>query len=137
MRFLDANIFLRHLTGDDPLKAAACLTLFERLRRGEEQETTLEAIIAEVVYVLASPRSGYHLSPAEIRARLVPLLRLKGLRLAHKRVYLRALDLYVAHPSLDFEDVLSVAHMERLGINEILSYDEDFDKVPGIRRTEP
>ncbi len=73
----------------------------------------------------------------DIRERLTPILKLRGLKLQHKRAYRRALDLYVTHPRLDFEDAVAIAHMERLGITTLLSYDRDFDRVPGITRQEP
>ena len=136
MRFIDTNIFLRYLTNDDPVKAAACLALFQRLDRGLEEATSSEAIIAEVVYVL-SARSHYGLNGAEIRARLTPLLALRGLVLSHKRAYLRALDLYADYPELDFEDALTISHMERVGITDLYSYDSDFDPIPSITRHEP
>lgn len=41
------------------------------------------------------------------------------------------------HPFLDFGDALSVAEMVGLGIEEIISYDRDFDRVPRIKRVEP
>lgn len=36
MRFVDSNIFIRYLTGDDPTKARAAFDLFQRIKRGEE-----------------------------------------------------------------------------------------------------
>ncbi|MGH2535610.1 MAG: PIN domain-containing protein [Thermomicrobiales bacterium] len=138
MTFLDTNIFLRFLTRDEAAKAEACRALFQRLDRGEEQATTSEAVIAEVVYVL-SARSGvgYGLTPSEVAGRLKPLLSVAGLKLAHKGNFARALDLYAAQPFLDFEDALSLDHMERQGITRLMSYDRDFDRVPGITRQEP
>ncbi|HVA92472.1 MAG TPA: PIN domain-containing protein [Chloroflexota bacterium] len=136
MRFIDTNIFLRYLTKDDPVKAAACYALFQRLEQGSEQATTSETIIAEVVYVL-SARSHYGLGGTEIRARLTPLLVLRGLRIAHKRTYLRALDLYATYAALDFEDALTISHMERTGITDLYSYDTDFDQVPSVIRRDP
>ncbi len=137
MRFLDTNIILRYLTRDDEAKAEACYRLFQSVKNGEEELFTCEAIVTEVVYVLSSPPAGYRLSHDDIRARLVPILSLRGLRLLHKRVYVRALDIYASSPSLDFEDALAVAHMERQGITEIVSYDRDFDRVAQVQRTEP
>ena len=137
MRFLDTNVILRYLTRDDEAKAEACYELFQQVRRGEEELVTCEAIVTEVVYVLSSPRAPYRLSHEEIRARLVPILTLRGLRLPQKRVYLSALDLYASSPFLDFEDALAVAHMERLGVTEIVSYDRDFDRLPALQRVEP
>lgn len=136
MMFADANIFLRALTGDDPTKAEACSDLLRRVDRGEVEIATCEAIITEIVYVLSS-RANYGLSHDEIRARLAPLLRMRGLRLPGKNIYLQALDIYVAHPLLDFEDALCVAHMQREKLNEILSYDTHFDRVEAVQRVEP
>lgn len=137
MRFLDTNIFLRFLTRDDEAKAEACYLLFQRAQRGEEELFTSEAIITEVVYVLSSPRAPYRLSRGEIRSGLIPLLTLQGLRVPQSEVYLRALDLYVSYPPLDFEDALAVAHMEQQGISTIVSYDRDFDLISGLERSEP
>lgn len=136
MKFVDTNIFVRFLTRDDPVKAAACFELFRRVRVGQEEVTTCEAVITEVVYVLSS-RALYNLPAQEIQARLIPILTLPGLKLPHKQVYVRALDLYTLYPALDFEDVLIAAHMERAGLQELLSYDKDFDQVPSITRHEP
>ena len=93
--------------------------------------------MTEVVYVLSSRRAPYRLNHEEIRARLLPILTLPGLKLPQKRVYINALDLYASSSNLDFEDALAVAHMEQQGITEIVSYDQDFDLVSGLRRIEP
>lgn len=137
MRFLDTNIILRFLTRDDEQKAMACLALFQRVERGEEEVVLGEAILTEVCYILSSSRQAYRLNREEIRARLLPILNLRGLRLPGKRLYLRALDLYVQYPALDIEDAISAARMEALGIREIYSYDTDFDDIPGLTRLEP
>ncbi len=137
MRFLDTNIILRYLTKDDEAKAEACYQLFQRVKLGEEELFTCEAIVTEVAYVLSSPRAPYRLSHEEVRARLLPILTLRSVRLPQKRVHLRALDLYASSPFLDFEDALAVAHMEQRGVREIVSYDKDFDRVAGPRRVEP
>jgi predicted nucleic acid-binding protein len=136
MKFADANIFIRYLTGDDPAKAAACFDLFQRISAGQEQIMTCEAIVTEIVYVLSS-RALYRLSSAEISSRLTPLLNLPGVRLNNKRTCVRALELYGMHARLDFADALCVAYMERSGIEELLSYDQDFDRVPDVRRIQP
>ena len=136
MRYIDANIFVRYLTGDDVVKASACLALFQRLARDEEQATTSEAVITEVVYVLKS-RALYGLAADEIQQRLQPLVLMRGLRLRDRRTIVRALDVFTSHPTIDFEDALSVAHMEREGIAELYSYDRDFDRIADVTRVEP
>jgi len=136
MRWLDTNIFVRYLTNDDPIKAQACFALFDRLDRGAEEVRTSEAVVCEVVYVL-SARGHYGLARADIRSLLSPVLALRGLRLPQKALYVRALELYAQIPRLDFEDALSIAHMEDEGVTELYSYDTDFDRVGGITRVEP
>lgn len=137
MKFLDTNVVLRYLTGDDEAKAANCYRLFQRVQQGEEELFTCESVVSEAAYVLSSSRLPYRLTHEEIRERLLPLLTLRGLRLPQKRVCLQALDIYAASPFLDFEDALAVAHMEQAEVTEIVSYDRDFDRVSGVQRVEP
>lgn len=134
-QFVDTNIFLRYLTRDDPEKADACFRLLEKAKNSEVVLTTSESVIAEVVFVLASPRL-YALSRSEVRARLYPILALDGLRLLDRRKYFRALDLYAGY-SIDFEDALTVAGMEHSQIGELYSYDQDFDRLESVKRLEP
>ncbi len=88
-----------------------------------------------MVYALSPPRL-YNLPRQEIRKRLMPLLTLNGLRMPNRGVGLRALELYEEQP-VDFEEALAVAHMEQQGIQEIFSYDRDFDRFSQVARIEP
>lgn len=103
MRFADTNIFLRYLvqpvTEIDQTRAEACRELFERVSIGVEEITTSEAVLAEIVYVLASRRQ-YGLVPSDVVARLKSVVALPGLKIAQKRLYLHALDIYTSHRRL-------------------------------------
>ncbi len=103
---------------------------------GTLQVTTSETIVGEIVFVLSS-KALYNLPRVEIRRHVTNILSMKGLRLPYKRMCFRALELYATNPKLDFADAMSVAHMERRKLSTILSFDEDFDSVPGITRQEP
>jgi predicted nucleic acid-binding protein len=133
--FVDANIFVRLLTGDDPEKAARSLALFQRSQRGEHTLVTSESVIAEVAYVLSS-RTTYRIARATIAAALAPLIADPGLQVEHKDSILRSLDLW-KDSNLDFTDCLSAEHVRRANLDGIYSYARDFDRVPGIRRLEP
>ncbi len=135
MQFIDANVFLRFLTRDDPVKAERVKQLLERAERGEVTLFTSESVISELAFVLSSPRL-YNLSRERIRTLLIPMLSLKGLKLASRSLFLRALDLYAATP-MDFVDALAIAHMEARQVTDIYSYDGHFDNVSGIKRLEP
>jgi predicted nucleic acid-binding protein len=133
--FVDTNIIIRYLTNDQPEKTAACYALFKRVQANQQRITTSEAVIAEAVFVLSSKKL-YRLSREKIKQRLLPLIALGGLKIDYRETMMRALDLYVAH-AFDFEDCLSIAHMERQQLKEIYSYDQDFDKIPHLTRKEP
>jgi uncharacterized protein len=136
MRFLDTNIIFRYLTKDDPAKADACFVLFQRLQNGQEEGTTSEVLLHEVLYVLTSSRH-YQLTHADAAARLRPVVDLRGLKLPNKRLYLRELDLYLSSSQLDFGDAVAVARMETQGSKEVYSYDTDFDDLTTVTRVEP
>jgi predicted nucleic acid-binding protein len=133
--FLDTNIILRFLTGDDPEKQAASRTLFERIEQKELTVYAPDSVIGDAVFVLAS-KSHYSKSREEIRAMLFPLVSLEGFKIAHRRTLLRALDLYAAYP-IDFSDAFLKATMEAENASVIYSYDTDFDRFPDITRREP
>jgi len=133
--YLDTNVFIRHLTQDEPQMAQQARSLFKQLETGQATATTCEGVIVEAVQVLSS-RALYNLPRPQIRQHLGNLLSLKGLHLPRKRVYLRALDLY-ATSSLDFVDALIVAHMERDRATAVISFDRDFDQFAQITRRQP
>ena len=135
MLFIDTNIILRYLTRDDSNKAERVKSLLERAQKNEVVLITNTAVITELVFVLSSSRL-YNLAKDQVRALLIPIITIKGLKLPYRRSIQRALDLYAA-TSIDFVDALIIAEMERQKITKIVSYDEDFDRVRGIKRVEP
>ena len=133
--FLDSNILLRHLTNDDPQRGRACLATIQAIERGELTVWTTDMVIAEVVFVLAN-KDTYNLGRETIRDLLLPLIELPGVKLPHKRLYRRVFELYTTRP-IDYVDAYHVAHMERRGTTEVLSYDGHFDRIEGIKRVAP
>ena len=53
-----------------------------------------------------------------------------------KRRLRKVFDLYV-DLNLPFADAYHVALMQRLGLRQIISFDKEFDRVPGVTRVEP
>src|SRR6266699_3789504 len=105
--FIDTDIIIRFLTGDDLRKQAAATALFEQIEQGLLTVAAPDTVIADAVYVLSSPRL-YHIARSEVRELLVPLVRLPHFRIQNKFSVLRALDLYAA-TNLDFGDTLIIA----------------------------
>lgn len=134
-RFLDTNIFIRHLTNDHPQHSPACFALIQAIEQGKVQAWTSDIVVSEVVFVLAS-KNLYNLKREMIRDLLLPLINLQGIKLPNKRMYRRVFDLYTSLP-VDYVDAYNAALMESRKQREIYSYDVDFDKIPGITRHEP
>ena len=132
-RFIDTNILLRFLTGDLPAQADRCAALVQRLRDGKEVVSMSPLAVAEIVWTL---ERFYKLPKAEVAAKVSPLLKLRGLRVANKEVFLRALVLF-AEKNISFTDAYIAVQMERADIEELYSYDRDFDRVERVKRIEP
>ncbi len=138
MIFLDANYFLRYLvqpvTPAQYEMAEVTRALFEAVERGDEEITTTEVVLHEVIYVLAS-KKHYAVPPPEIAAIIGLILQMPGFRLPRgdKRIYLRALDLFATHANLGFADAVVASRVERQGI-PLATFDKDFDNIPGITR---
>ena len=133
--FVDTDILIRLLTGDDPQKQAAGQALFESVEQGSLTLAAPATVIADAVYVLSSPRL-YAQPRAQVAAMLTRLVRLAHFKIGQRRTVLRALDLY-GTTNLDFGDAMIVANMQRVGSPALYSYDQDFDGIQGVTRQEP
>ncbi len=133
--FLDTNIFLRHLLNDIPDQAAAAHRLITAIERGNVLAWTSPLVIAEIIFVLESPKT-YHIARETLRTQLLPLLGLANLRLERKQLYPRIFSLYVSYP-IDYIDAYQAAILEQYHQRELFSFDRDFDALPGLTRREP
>ncbi len=133
--FVDTDVIIRLLTGDDPKKQQDAKALFEAVETGTLTLAAPDTVIFDVVHVLASPRL-YHLSRTEIRDALATILRPTNFKVENKRALIQALDLY-ASTNLPFGDALIIASMQQAGADIIYSYDADFDRISNITRRSP
>jgi uncharacterized protein len=131
--FLDTNLFLRHLRQDDPDRSPRATAYFARLERREFQVHTSDLVVFEAVYTL---QRTYRQPKAAIRDALLPLLELPAIVLPGKRRYRRVFAFYV-NLNISFADAYHAVVMQQLGIGEVVSFDADFDRVPGLTRVEP
>jgi uncharacterized protein len=134
-RFLDTNVLLRYLTRDDEAKAQKALSLLQRVERGEERVETSLIVIFEVVFTL---ERFYKVPRERIHALISPVIALRGLRLAGKSLIEQSLDHYAqVSRQVSFADIYSAHYAQARGIEEIYSWDHDFDELAGITRVEP
>lgn len=130
---IDANVFIRHIRQDHPdhsLRASAYLL---RIRRRELAAQTNELVLSEVVYVL---QSFYQMNKPAIAAALLPLIALPNLKIPNKARLRRTLDWYVRY-NLSFVDAYLAVLTEQQGLPALVSFDHNYDRIPGVARVEP
>lgn len=135
MRFVDTNIFLRHILNDHPTQSPKCFALIQAIEQGRETAWTSDMVFAEIVFVLSNKHT-YDVPRERLRDVLLPIINLPGLKLPGKRMYQRIFELYTSLP-IDYVDAFHIALAENQDVHEIYSYDAHFDKVEGITRLEP
>src|ERR671914_1187833 len=121
MRFLDTNILLRYFTKDDEEKAQKALALLQRIERGEERAETSLPVIFETVFTL---QRRYRVPLPEIRDLLLPILRMRGLRLPSKTLCIAALDLFIER-NISYVDAFNALYVQAKGMKEVYSWDKD------------
>ena len=131
--FLDTNVLLRHLLADVAEQSERATATIEKIERRELRVRLADTVIFEAVFTLGRT---YRQPREKIREALLALLELPGMVLPGKRMFRRAFDLYV-DLNIPFADAYHAALMERLEISQVLSFDKDFDRVPGVGRIEP
>ncbi|MEW6721558.1 MAG: type II toxin-antitoxin system VapC family toxin [Thermodesulfobacteriota bacterium] len=132
--FVDANVFLRYLTDDDPEKADRVEALLDRAAGGELRLLTTELVLAEVVWVL---ESGYDLKNHQIAPMIRAILASPGIEVINGKLVERGLDFYHGR-NVDFIDGYIAAVMEKRNVREIFSFDrKHMKKIGTVTRMEP
>lgn len=132
-QFIDANIFLRHLLQDHPDHSPRATAYLARIERGELRARTADTVLFEVVFTL---QRSYRQPKALIRDVVLPLVDLPGIVLPGKRRFHDVFALYVDR-NIAFADAYHTVLMRALGLEEIVTFDRELDRVPGIKRVEP
>lgn len=131
--FLDTNIFFRHLIGEPVDQAQKATAYLEKIERAEVKVITTHAVMFEVVFTL---ERFYKKSKSEIRNLILPLLELPGIKIKGKQSLKKIFALYI-EKNISFIDAYHAVFMEKEGLQEVISFDHDFDRIEGITRTEP
>jgi predicted nucleic acid-binding protein len=133
--FVDTDVIVRLISGDDPAKKEAAEALFAAVAEGRQSLACPDTVIADAVYVLTS-RQLYALDRPLVASALAFLVDLPHFLVAQRRAVRRALDIF-AQTRLDFGDAMIIAAMEEAGEMVLYSYDRDFDHLPASQRRSP
>ena len=137
MRFLDANVFIyayykpkRQLTQKERQMKEQAKKIISNVSQGKEEVTTTVVQMSEIVNILK------HGMPLDQLANIIRgLFILDNVKIigVTGEAYFAAAELGV-DLKLEANDALAVDVMRQNEINEIYSFDEDFDQIEGITR---
>jgi predicted nucleic-acid-binding protein len=120
MKYIDTNVLIRAITGDDQQLAAKAITLIQR--GGQNEFYILDAILVELCFVLEF--HSYKMVRNDIVAAIVALIATPQILVADTS--LKALKLYKQNPKLDYADCLLWAEG---GKNGVFTFDSDLNKA--------
>lgn len=133
---IDTNVLLRFFTRDDPVLSPRAAQTLRSLESGSGVARFTEAVFIESEQVLSSKRL-YNVPRATIRRHLSAVIRMRGVQMADKSRYLRALAIYEEEPQLSLVDALLAAYAESDAQPTVLSFDRGFDRLVWLQREEP
>lgn len=113
--FVDANVFLRFLTNDDPAKARRAEALFKEAVAGKVNLETSLLVVAEIIWTL---ESFYRLAKADIADKVEKILNTRNLRCPEAGSILEALDLYITK-NVDFIDAYHAIMLRDAGVKSL------------------
>jgi predicted nucleic acid-binding protein len=129
MIFIDSNIPMYLVGRQHPLKAEA-QRLLEAAVTSEQRLVTSAEVLQEILHRYVAINRREAIQPA-----FDALLGVVDEVVAvEEDDVLRARDLVIGTKALSARDALHVAVMVREGISRVMSFDTDFDRVPGIVR---
>lgn len=129
MIFIDSNVPMYLVGAAHPLRQQAVKVL-ESLVLGTKRLVTDAEVLQEILHRYRSIGRPIAIQPA-YDALLGVVDDVLPIELVDTE---RARDILLARWSLSAQAALHVAVMQRHGIEQILSFDADFDAVPGIER---
>jgi predicted nucleic acid-binding protein len=129
MVFVDSNIPMYVAGREHPLRGPA-LRLLERVRAGDLEICTSTEVLQEILYrYVALDRHDLAGAVYDLFVQLCPVV--LPVALADTD---RARQLIAAHHRLTVRDAIHAAVMLNHDIQDIATFDEGFDAIPGVRR---
>jgi uncharacterized protein len=126
---VDSNIPM-YLVGESQLQKNAIKGLLEDLVSARQRLVTDAEVLQEILHRYVSINRREAIQPA-----FDALFRIVDEVLAVDRsIVERAKEFVFGQPQLSARDAVHLAVMERHGIERILSFDSDFDGIPGVTR---
>ncbi|MEO7364520.1 MAG: PIN domain-containing protein [Candidatus Saccharimonadales bacterium] len=120
MKYIDTNVLVRIITGDDRKLAAQAIA--EIQRGGQNEFYILDAVLVELCFVLEF--HAYKMTRADVALAVATLVATPQILVADTSV--RALQLYGQNPKLDYADCLLCVTGGKDGV---LTFDSDLNRA--------
>lgn len=131
--FCDTNVLARLISGEPRHQARAAGRALDALAERGRTTVVSDVVAAELAYVLDS---GTSLPRAKAAALVGSLLTRPGLEVADEALLRDALTVW-GSTRFDFADAYLASLARRTHGGRVLSFDRDFDRIPGVRRVDP
>ena len=120
MKYIDTNVLVRVITGDDKILAEQAIT---QIQSGAQNEfSILDAVIVELCFVLEF--HDYKMLRNDIVEAIEALIAIPQISVTDNTI--NALKLYKDYPKLDYTDCLLFVMG---GKNGVLTFDNDLHKI--------
>lgn len=124
---------VRHLTGEPADLARRSTAFLQRVEQGEYSVCLTATVVFETVFTL---QEFYGVPREVIRDSVRDIVDLPGVQLPGKQRIRDALSLY-ASVNISFADAYHAVTVLQRGLDGIVSFDRQLDRVTGLRRIEP
>ena len=131
MRFVDSNVFVYHLAAD-PVHGKTAKNLLEKIERGEKSATSTLAVTQVCSYLRWKGKQSVIPLFLSLLKRLTSIDKVETHILDFEEA--RGIQSELNLPWSMWDDIVIAAQMKRLNLREIYSNDNDFDKIPWIKR---
>ena len=129
--FVDTSVFIRFLTKDDIEKYEDCREFLGKIEEGQIRPYISNIVVLEIQFVLIR---GYKFPKKEVLKDIEEILSLRNLTLIERSDTKKALSLYKKY-NIKYPDCLISLQCPEGA--KIVTYDEDFAKLPGIHAAKP
>jgi len=137
MRFLDANVFIyayykprKQLTAKERQMKEQAKKIISNVSDGKEEVITTIVHLSEIVNILKHGMPNERLNSVIRGLFMLDNVKIQGVT---KEAYFAAMELG-EDLKLEANDALAIDIMKTNNINEIYTFDEDFDQINGITR---
>ncbi len=129
--FIDTSVFIRLFTKDDEPKSNEAIKLLKAIDAGQLRPYISNIVILEIQFVLIK---SYGFAKEKVLKAVDDLLNLRNLTIIERSDSKQAIALYKKY-NIKYPDCIICTQIPKGA--KIVTYDEDFSKIPGVSTAKP